>query len=101
MYERNFACSFSTMNGEVAYIHAKTKGSGMESAEFDPSAREDRELPAGPLRIRGKGKRERISPIGSYAARALSDWLRQRRVSPREAFAWSKPTPRRSPFVIR
>ena len=39
---------------------------------------------SGTLRVRGKGKRERISPIGSYASRALDAWLAVRRVSPRE-----------------
>jgi integrase/recombinase XerC len=36
------------------------------------------------LRIRGKGRRERLSPLGSYAARALQRWLRVRKLSPRE-----------------
>jgi integrase/recombinase XerC len=39
---------------------------------------------AGVVRIRGKGKRERLSPIGSYAARALKSWLEIRKLSPRE-----------------
>jgi integrase/recombinase XerC len=39
---------------------------------------------AGVVRIRGKGKRERLSPIGSYAARALKSWLEVRKLSPRE-----------------
>ena len=35
----------------------------------------DLDLEAGILRIRGKGRRERLSPIGSYACRALQRWL--------------------------
>ncbi|MGC4004194.1 MAG: tyrosine-type recombinase/integrase [Pirellulales bacterium] len=32
------------------------------------------------MRVRGKGKRERLSPVGSFAAKALQDWLRLRTV---------------------
>jgi integrase/recombinase XerC len=39
---------------------------------------------AGIVRVRGKGKRERLAPIGSYAARALKHWLEIRKLSPRE-----------------
>jgi integrase/recombinase XerC len=44
----------------------------------------DVNLSQGIVRVRGKGKRERLAPIGSYAAAALRTWLRVRRVSPRE-----------------
>lgn len=39
---------------------------------------------AGIVRIRGKGKKERLAPIGSYADRALKKWLGMRTLSPRE-----------------
>jgi len=44
----------------------------------------DLDFAAGIVRIRGKGKRERLAPIGSYAARALKRWLDVRKLSPRE-----------------
>ncbi len=44
----------------------------------------DLDFAAGIVRIRGKGKRERLAPIGSYAARALKRWLEARKLSPRE-----------------
>jgi integrase/recombinase XerC len=44
----------------------------------------DLDFPAGILRIRGKGKKERLSPVGSYAARALKAWLGVRTLSDRE-----------------
>jgi integrase/recombinase XerC len=36
------------------------------------------------LRVRGKGRRERVSPVGSFAARALRTWLKVRKLSSRE-----------------
>ena len=44
----------------------------------------DLDLAGGTVRVRGKGRRERIAPIGSYAARALKAWLGVRRASSRE-----------------
>ncbi len=44
----------------------------------------DLDLAGGTLRVRGKGRRERISPVGSYAVRAVKAWLAARRLSPRE-----------------
>jgi integrase/recombinase XerC len=44
----------------------------------------DLDLTGGTLRVRGKGRRERIAPVGSYAAKALTHWLHVRRVSARE-----------------
>jgi integrase/recombinase XerC len=44
----------------------------------------DLDLTSGSLRVRGKGKRERLSPVGSYASKALRQWLSVRKLSPRE-----------------
>lgn len=44
----------------------------------------DLDFAADVLRVRGKGRRERLAPIGSYASRALRSWLNVRKVSPRE-----------------
>jgi integrase/recombinase XerC len=45
----------------------------------------DLDLEAGVLRVRGKGRRERIAPLGSYAVEAIGHWLRARRLAPNEA----------------
>ena len=44
----------------------------------------DLDFPQGIVRVRGKGKRERLAPLGSYATRALRRWLKARRLSPQE-----------------
>ncbi len=44
----------------------------------------DLDFEAGIVRVRGKGRRERLSPVGSYATRALKRWLHRRHLSPRE-----------------
>lgn len=44
----------------------------------------DLDFTAGIVRVRGKGKRERLSPIGSFAAKALTRWLKLRTVNSHE-----------------
>jgi integrase/recombinase XerC len=43
----------------------------------------DLDIEAGILRIRGKGRRERLSPVGSYATQAVRRWLAVRKLHPR------------------
>ena len=38
----------------------------------------------GVVRVRGKGRRERLAPVGSFATRALERWLKTRKLGPRE-----------------
>lgn len=44
----------------------------------------DLDLQEGLVRIRGKGRRERLAPVGSFAAKALGRWLKSRTLSPKE-----------------
>ena len=41
----------------------------------------DLDLGQGIMRVRGKGRRERIAPVGSFAARSLQRWLKVRRLA--------------------
>ncbi|MBI84453.1 MAG: tyrosine recombinase XerC [Planctomycetaceae bacterium] len=44
----------------------------------------DLDLKEGLVRVRGKGKRERLAPLGSYAVQALTYWLGVRHLSRKE-----------------
>jgi integrase/recombinase XerC len=57
---------------------------GLRVSELAGLNDSDLQLSEGTLRVRGKGRRERVSPVGSYAAGAINAWLAVRRVSPRE-----------------
>jgi integrase/recombinase XerC len=57
---------------------------GLRVSELVGLQQGDLDLAAGILCVRGKGRRERLSPIGSYAARALRQWLAVRRLHPRQ-----------------
>ncbi|MCA8982838.1 MAG: tyrosine recombinase XerC [Planctomycetaceae bacterium] len=56
---------------------------GLRVAELVSLNLEDWDQDANILRVRGKGKKERIAPVGSYAQKALLRWLEVRAVSPR------------------
>ena len=60
---------------------------GLRVSEVVGLNRGDVDLDAGILRVRGKGRRERLSPVGSYAVRALRRWLALCRLHPRELAA--------------
>jgi len=57
---------------------------GLRVSELVGLADGDLDFAAGIVRVRGKGKRERLAPIGSYASRALKHWMEVRALSPRE-----------------
>lgn len=58
---------------------------GLRVSELVAINDEDVDFQEGLVRVRGKGKRERIAPVGSYARRALLRWRKVRTISPRES----------------
>ena len=55
---------------------------GLRVAELAGLNLDDRDRDADVLRVRGKGKKERIAPVGRYAAAALDAWLAVRTPGP-------------------
>ena len=64
---------------------------GLRVSELVGMNEGDLDLPQGICHIRGKGKRERLAPIGSYARRAIEAWLAVRKVSPKEPAGKASP----------
>lgn len=55
---------------------------GLRSAELVALNDEDVDLAAATVRARGKGKKERLNPVGRYAVRAVSAYLEAKRTHP-------------------
>ncbi|RIK85202.1 MAG: tyrosine recombinase XerC [Planctomycetota bacterium] len=57
---------------------------GLRVSELVGLSDGDVDFKQGVLLVRGKGRRERLSPLGSYASKALQAWMRARTISPHE-----------------
>ncbi|MFM7562164.1 MAG: tyrosine-type recombinase/integrase, partial [Planctomycetota bacterium] len=56
---------------------------GLRVSELVGINDEDLDLEDGLVRVRGKGKKERLAPLGSFAVKALGNWLRVRELAQR------------------
>ncbi len=56
---------------------------GLRVSELVGINDEDLDLEDGLVRVRGKGKKERLAPLGSFAVKALQGWLRVRELAAR------------------
>ena len=61
-----------------------TYSAGLRVSELVGLSDGDVDFEAGVLRVRGKGRRERLAPIGSYAVRAIQRWIAARKLGPKE-----------------
>ncbi len=51
-----------------------TYSAGLRVSELVAINDEDLDLPSGLVRVRGKGRRERLAPLGSFAVQAIERW---------------------------
>lgn len=65
---------------------------GLRVSELVGLKDSDLDMGHGVLRVRGKGKRERLAPIGSFAMKALKLYLRVRKVAPQFVENPQRPT---------
>ena len=49
---------------------------GLRVSELVGTNQRDLDLSAGLIKVRGKGKKERLAPLGSFAVRAIKRWLK-------------------------
>jgi integrase/recombinase XerC len=55
-----------------------TYSAGLRVSELVAINDDDLDLEGGLVRVRGKGRRERLAPLGRWAVRAITRWMRVR-----------------------
>jgi integrase/recombinase XerC len=64
---------------------------GLRVSELVGLNDDDMDEAAGIVRVRGKGRKERLAPLGSYAQKAMRRWLDKRKLAPALARSPSPP----------
>lgn len=64
---------------------------GLRVSELVGLNDDDVDHAAGIVRVRGKGRKERLAPLGSFAQKALGRWLEKRKLAPALARQPSRP----------
>ena len=64
---------------------------GLRVSELVGANEADLDLEQGLIRVRGKGKKERLAPLGRFAVRALKRWLSIRKLSKQSAAGYEVP----------
>lgn len=67
---------------------------GLRVSELVGINTDDLDLHDGLVRVRGKGKKERLAPLGSYAVKAILAWMKKRQL------AKSEPQKKASPLFL-
>lgn len=75
--------------------------SGVRVSELTGLDDHDLDLLGGTIRVRGKGRRERLGIVGTHAADAIRDWLEARRTLPAPAASTARPPLFRNRFGKR
>ncbi|MEW4452926.1 tyrosine recombinase XerC [Bremerella sp. JC817] len=68
-----------------------TYSAGLRVSELVGINENDLDMHDGLVRVRGKGRKERLAPLGSYALDAISNWMNIRRLSPKSEKLTERP----------
>jgi site-specific recombinase XerD len=85
----------------MVFVDTGARREEVAGLRYDPDdeTKNDLDLDQAVLRVLGKGRRERLLPIGARTVRALDRYLRVRAKHPESASQWLWLSRRRGPFV--
>mgnify|MGYP000198937761 CR=1 FL=1 len=72
-------------------VHGHSHRAAIEKLRLSDLNDGDLDFPQGILKVRGKGRKERLAPLGSFAAKALKAWLAVRKLAKTEKLGREAP----------